>query len=290
MSSAHSEPGWRAMRRWGQLLGGASLLASVAACTALGAPSKVRAGELYVSGAAKYDAYFVEVHAQQVEAAAWPSERKRARKPLVDALKLPEEPDDATLLQTTKDRMGGGTLRLEVKGSEARVVSASAARQDDPHDLIVGVEQAAQAETARAKKLGELPSRLDDLVKAGHALEAHLGEDFGGEGHKPFDVREELYVSYDALRAIASAAKTERQVAEQFVGELGHAVSNGSEGTPIAPPKEKPTKPHAPAKAPKPEEPAKPARTPCPEPTTPPKPPTPPPASKPAEHTEEFNP
>lgn len=280
-----------ARARWGRFLAGISVLGAIAACDALGAPSKVRAGELYVSGSAKYDAYFGDVHSQQIAAAGWAGERKRARKGLVDALRLPEEVDDATLVQATKDRMSGGALRLEVKGSEARIVAASAARQDDPHDWIVGVEQAAQAETERAKKLGELPTRLDQLTKEGRALEVHLGEDFGGQGHKPFDVRQELNVSYETLRALAQAAVTERKIADQFVAELGRAVAAGSV-VPVSPPppKDLSVKSRVPARAPKPDESARPARNVRTEPTGPSKSTPALPMAKPAEHTEVFSP
>jgi hypothetical protein len=283
--------------RWRRWITGVSLLGAASACGTLGTPSKVRTGELYVSGSPRYDAYFSGIHAEQVAAAGWPEERTRARKPLVDALKLTTAPDDATLTQMTKDGMSGGTLRLEVQGTEAHIVSGSAARHDAPRELIAGVEQTAEAEMARAKKLAELPPRLDALAKAGHALEAHLGEDFGGEGQKPFEVREELFVSYDALEGISASAKHEQQAAEQFVAELGRAVAAGSEAPATSPgPAEKATKLGA-SKAqkppPKPEEPAKPAKPARPASPPPPSPPkaTPPPAApKPAEHTEVFSP
>lgn len=268
------------------------MLGAVTACGALGAPSKVRAGELYVSGSPRYDAYFGEVHAEQVAAAAWPDERKRARKPLMDALKLTGEASDATVVQMTKDGMSGGVLHLEIRGTEAHVVVASAVRHDAPRDLvIVGVEQTAQAEMARAKKLADLPLRLEDLAKAGHALEAHLGEDFGAQGQKPFDVRAELYVSYDAIAAISGAAKRERQLADQFVSDLGRAVSAGNEASvtpPMAP--DKRGKPSGPAKPSRTDEPAKPARQATPLPANPPKPTPPPAVAKPIERTEVFSP
>ncbi len=284
-----------------RLVAGIFLLGAVAGCAALGEPSRVRAGELYVAGSAKYDAYFGEVHAHQVAAATWPEERKLARKPLLDALKLAAEPDDATLVQLTKDGMGGGALHLEVRGTEAHVVAASAAHRDAPHDLLItGVEQTAQGEIARSKKLRELPRRLDELAMVGHVLEAHLGEDFGGEGHKPFDVRAELHVSYDVLQAISEDAKREQRLADQFISELGRAVATGSEAPaapPAAPEKEGKGKLRAPSvKPPRAEEPAKPAKPARAEPpppanaSKPSSPPPPPVAPKPPERTEVFSP
>ena len=286
--------------KWRRVVAGVALLGAVAGCSALGEPSRVRAGQLYASGSPKYDAYFGEVHAQQVAAAAWPEERRLARKPLLDALKLGAEGDDAALVQLTKDGMGGSALHLEVRGTEAHVVAASAARRDAPHDLVIaGVEQTAQGEIARSKKLRELPRRLDELAMVGHILETHLGEDFAGQGHKPFDVRAELHVSYDVLQTLSEDAKREQKLADQFISELGRAVATGSEvpaAPPAAPEKQGKGKPSAPVKPPKAEEPAKPAKPARAEPSSPvstPKPSSPPPppvAPKPAEHTEVFSP
>jgi len=273
----------------------------------LGAPSKVRAGELYAPGSARYDTYFSEVHAQQVAANGWTEEKKGARKPLLDALRIAPDADDVALTQSTKDHLSSGVLRLEVRGTEVHVVETSSSSHDNPHDIIAAVEQAAHAEIARASKLAEVPARATALAKTGRELEAHIAEDFAGTGQKPFDVREELHASYDVLSAIADAAQRERRVADQFVAELGHAVATGSEipiasGAPPKPTKSGPAKPEPPPKpAPKPTpRPASPpvAAAHAPEPALTPKPtppaakPTPPPAPKPAAKSEAevFNP
>src|ERR1700729_2498516 len=122
-----------------------SLLAAVA-CSVLGAPSRVRAGELYAPGSARYDAYFGEVHAQQIAATTWPNERRSARKPLLDALKLVPDADDATIAQSAKDRLSTGVLRLEVHGTDVHIVEATAAHHDNPNDVLTALEQAAHAE------------------------------------------------------------------------------------------------------------------------------------------------
>jgi hypothetical protein len=274
----------------------------VAACSVLGAPSKVRAGELYVPGSARYDAYFGEVHAQQLAADAWPNDRKNARKPLLDTLKLAPETDDVAIMQSTKDRLSAGVLRLEVSGTDVHIVEAAAARHDGPRDILAALEEAAHAEIARASKLAEVPARVDALAKAGHELETHIAEDFAGDGQKPFDVREELHASYDVLGSISDAAQRERHVADQFVAELGRAVATGSEVPVVATAKTKPgvgpAKPEAPAR-PAPRLAPKPAPMPPPAPVVRPEPvaaapkPPPPPAPKPSAKSsadEVFNP
>ncbi len=279
----------------------AVLWLGAAACSVLGAPSRVRGGQLFSSGSARYDAFFGEVHAQQVAAAAWPEERKSARKPLVDALKLGVEADDAAIAQSTKDRLSSGVLRLEVQGTDVHVVEASAAHHDGSHDVFAALEQTAHAEVARANKLAEVPARAATLAKTGHDLEAHIGEDFAGEGQKPFDVREELHASYDVLQVIAEGAQRERRIADQFVAELGRAVSTGTEA-PVAPLVQPKTKPVPVTSKPEPP-PPRPATKPAPRPPPPPAGPVarpepvavapkpPPPAPKPKSETNEvFNP
>ena len=57
--------------------------------------SKVGQGQLYLSGEARYDAYFKDVHAIQVWAAQWPEDKRQTRKPLITFLDLtPDAVDD----------------------------------------------------------------------------------------------------------------------------------------------------------------------------------------------------
>jgi hypothetical protein len=230
----------------------AVLVFGTSACSVLGAPSKVRAGELYAPGSARYDVYFAEIHALQVGALAWPVEGRNARKPLLDALKLAPEADDAAIAQATKDRLNKGLLHLDVRGSDVHVTEVSAAGpEESPRDLVAAVEVTAHAEIERSKKLSEFPARVEALSKSGHELETHIAEDFAGQGQKPFEVKEELHASYDVLSALTADADRERQGAQQLVAELGRAVSTGSEVPASAatpPPKVKPTKVSSPPK------------------------------------------
>jgi hypothetical protein len=287
------------MTRWNCALAVTLLVAS--ACNVLGAPSKVRTGQLYVAGSTRYDAYFAAIHALQVGAAEWPEERRSARKPLLDALKLAPDADDATIEQSTKDRLNTGLLHLQVKGTDVHVVEGSAAAEEQsPREVLAAVELTARAEIERTKKLSDLPARMDGLAKSGHELEVHIAEDFAGEGQKPFEVREELHASYDVLSALMDTVARERRAGEQLVAELGRAVSTGSEvsvsptAAPPPPPKVKPPKAPTPSK-PEGKPPPKPASVaraepvaPSPKPAAPP-PPAPKPAAKSAD-TEVFNP
>jgi hypothetical protein len=287
-----------------------SSLLAAAACSVLGSPSRVRTGQLYAPGSARYDAYFGEVHATQVAEASWPEERKNTRKPLLDALTLVPDADDAAIEQATKDRLSSGILRLEVKGTDVHVVENAATRHEGPQDILVAVETTAHGEVERAKKLSELPARIEALAKTGRELEDHIAEDFNGDGQKPFEVKEELHASYDVLYFLSQNAMLEKKAADQFVAELGRAVSTGSEvvAAPAAPlPKAKPAK-GTPKPEPKREAPTtKPARTEPPvaradtsppppksaPPPPPPKPAPPPPPPKPAaksSDSEVFNP
>jgi len=293
------EPRSHSLIRWALAVGA---LLGAAACSVLGSPSRVRAGQLYQPGSTRYDTYFGAVHAEQVAGASWADDRKSTRKPLVDALKLLPDADDAAIEQATKDRLSAGILRLEVQGTDVHVVETAAARHDGPRDVLAAVEVTAHGEVERAKKLTELPTRVEALAKTGRELEAHIPEDFAGSGQKPFEVQEELRASYEVLLALSQAAGRERKNAEQFVAELGRAVSTGSE-LPAPPPLPQPKgKPGKGAPAPKLE--VTPKTTPVarvePKPTPvaraeapPPKPAPPPPPPKPAAkstETEVFNP
>src|SRR4051812_13250961 len=89
------------------------------ACTLLGAPSKVKAGELFEPGVPQYDAYFKDVHELQVTSTGWTDERKASCRPLVDALKLPPDAADVSIVQATHERVVAagrdvGATKLEV--------------------------------------------------------------------------------------------------------------------------------------------------------------------------------
>jgi hypothetical protein len=255
-------------------------------CSVLGSPSRVRAGQLYGPGSPRFDAYFNEVHAAQVAEASWPDDRKSVRKPLIEALKLLPDVDDAAIEQATKDHLSSGVLRLEVKGTDVHVVEAATMHHEGPEDVLAAVEATAHGEVERAKKLSEIPARVVALAKTGRDREDHIAEDFAGDGQKPFEVREELHASFEVLLFVGQNATREKKVADVFVAELGRAVSSGSEGVappvaPVPPPKTKPGK-GTPKTEPKPEKPEPKREPPPPKPAPVARVETPPPAPKPA--------
>ncbi len=255
-----------------------------AGCEVLGSPSRVKAGQLYVSGQARYDTYFAAVHLEQAGAAKWAEERKAARKPLVEQLRLPADASDDTIAQATRDHLSTGTLRLDVSGAEAHVVPADQTKQASPRDLLAAIEQTARTEADRSQKLRDLPGKLDQLAKQGHDLEGHIGEDFGKQaGQKPFEVKEEIDASLTVLGDLAHAAQRESKTAGDFLLQLQRAVAAGSE-VPAAASKEPspPPAPHPPAHHPKPKKPEEPASSPAvahSEPPAAPKPKAQPPAT-----------
>src|SRR5215472_15986244 len=229
--------------------------ASTLGCEVLGAPSRVRAGELYAPGQSRFDAYFAQVHDEQTAAAKWSEDRRSTRKPLADALKLAPDASDDALAQATRDHLGGGLLRLEVSGDDAKVVPA-ADEKSEAHALLSAVEQAARAESGRARKLHDLPAKLEDLAKSDRELEEHIGEDFGKEGgQNPFEVRSEIYASLSVLAEVSSHSGREAKVADDFVASLQRAVSTGSAlPVPSPPPPVREQKPRSAPKPPKHEE------------------------------------
>ena len=202
-------------------------------CNLLGAPSRVKAGELFETGEARYDTYFKEVHEVQVRAASWPDDRKATRRPLVDALKLTPEAADVTIVQTTHERVSSvsrdvGPTKLEVNGEEAHVTALGASKVDDPtRELFKAIEATTRGELARAKSLRQIPTRIDELTKIGRELAPHVREDFAKHGGRvPRDVQEELTASYDVIGNVSRDARSGAREAEDFIADLRRAVGS----------------------------------------------------------------
>ena len=230
-------------------IAGIIALASLGACAVLGSPSRVRAGELYATGEARYDAYFAELHADQVAAAKWADEEKEVRRPLVTALRLGPDATDTSIAQSTQNQLSSGALRLEVAGGDAKVVAASEAKaQPPPQTVLDAVEQAAKADLERVKRLETLTAKLDTLAKAGRDLDVHVADAFAPQGgQKPFEVKEEIHASFDVISSLADRARHEAKTEQQFVSDLQRAVATGSET--VEPKRDKPDKPDKPALA-----------------------------------------
>ncbi len=268
--------------------------ATLASCALFVPQSRVKSGQLYRTGDAKYDAYFSEVHDVQLDAATWLEERRAARKQLIDALTLTNDADDSVIAQLAHEQVGAaepglGAAKLDVATGDAHFEASGPYASAD--NVIRALEATARAELGRARKLEALPAKLDDLEKRGRELEPHVQDDFASVGgQKPFAVKQELGASLDVLDALETRAKREARAAAAFVSDLQRAVAFGSGGEPIHPTGgsavAKRTPPTTTAKAPRPMVAATP---PAPKPTPPTDSP-PKPAPKPAPAGETFDP
>ncbi|CAN5198211.1 hypothetical protein BH09MYX1_BH09MYX1_62220 [soil metagenome] len=218
----------------------------IAACNLFEGGTRVRDGQLFQPGVANYDHYFKEVHELQTAQGIWGEDKKASRRALVDYLKLSLDAADVTIAQATHERMVGaahqfGTIRLEIKADEPRIVVAGGDARVDAttRDLFRAIEGTIKAELTRRKTLTDIPGRIDELTKAGRDLEPHVREDFAKNGGSlASDVKDELTASYDVLSAISGKARTEGRESEDFVSVLERAVaSEPTEPLPqVAPP------------------------------------------------------
>ena len=214
--------------------------ATLASCTLFVPQSRVKSGQLYRTGDAKYDAYFSDVHDVQLDAATWLEERRSARKQLIDALTLTSDADDSVIAQLAHEQVGAaepglGAAKLDVTSGDAHFEASGPYASADT--VIRALETTARSELGRARKLEAMPAKLDELEKRGHDLEPHVQDDFASVGgQKPFAVKRELGASLDVLDALEARAKREARAATSFVADLQRAVAYGPTGAPLAAP------------------------------------------------------
>ncbi len=290
----------RAIGRWAWR---GAFAATLASCALFVPHSRVKAGQLYRTGDAKYDAYFSAVHDVQIDAATWLEERRSARKQLVDALTLTNDADDSVIAQLAHEQVGAaepalGAAKLDVASGDAHFEASGPYASADA--VIRALESTARAELGRARKLDAVPAQIETLEKQGHDLEPHVQDDFASVGgQKPFAVKQELGASLDVLEALETRAKHEARAAAAFVSDLQRAVAYGPGGEALSPPagsavaKRTPPKGAATAmaRAPRPAPTATTVAAPKPAPTPQSDTPPPPkPAPKPAPAGETFDP
>lgn len=219
-------------------------------CDLVVAPTKMARGELYQSGDGRYDAYFAAVHQEQVASAQWVDDAKAARKPIVTALDLRPGSSNGTILSATRD-----------------------AREQKAGDAALGaaVDQTTAAELERARRLGAIAARLEELKKQGEELKKQAVEDKKNLGvdkadekkvAKRDEVKHEMAAAVDAVESMASDARRAAKEAEELATKL-KATWTGKPEVPAKPDEKKEPvakkaqpKPEAhptPKKAPKPE-------------------------------------
>jgi hypothetical protein len=216
-------------------------VAGATSCALFRGHSKVAQGQLYQSGDGNYDPYFQSVHQQQTAAAAWPDEKKAARKPLVTALAAKPTASDESLVRETRSRAKEGKLDGAINAA---------------------IEETKRAETDRAARLEAASRKLEQLAKEGHQLEDEAKKEYENRGaekadekksEKKRELRHELSAAVDVVESLAKDAKSDAEDAEEFVADL--AVAQGK-----APPKEPKEKPSdtspAPPRKPEPAAPA----------------------------------
>jgi hypothetical protein len=282
---------------------GGALGATLASCALFVPQSRVKSGQLYRTGSAKYDAYFSEVHDAQIDAATWLEERRAARKQLIDALTLTNDADDSVIAQLAHEQLGAaepglGAAKLDVSTGDAHFEASGPTGTADA--VVHALETTARSELGRARKLDAVPAKLEELQKQGHELEPHVQDDFASVGgQKPFAVKQELDASLDVLDALEMRAKREARAATSFVADLQRAVAFGAGGEPLNPPaaaaiaKRPVPKGTATAMAKPPPKPAPAMTAAAPKPPPPPPtdaPPPPKPAPKPPPASESFDP
>jgi hypothetical protein len=266
--------------------------------------SRIEHGQRYQSDDGRYDPYFDSVHQQQVAAAAWPDEKKGARKPLLDTLTLAPSANDDTIVSATRTRakkLAGGGGRLDLATAKVTPVGAS----DPP--LFAAVEETVRLELDRARKLRATADKLEEMAKHGEELKKGADKEYENRGAEKADekktakrneIRRELGGSVSALRSLARDANKEARGAQDFLEDLGDAIEakdapprrrGERESKPLPPPP--PPKAEPKPEEPKKEEPKKPAKPKSEEPRRRPvEKPAEKPAEKPKPPDEVFNP
>ncbi len=195
--------------------------------------SRIAQGQMYTSGNPTYDAFFRDVHQQQVDAASWGDDKKGAHKSLVSSLELTPDAPDVTIVQaahesSSKVAKQPGSVRLETDGTTAHVVASGGA--GDGGALFRAIEDTAHQELERAKRLHSVEPKIDALVKQGADLETRVKTDFTKYGEtKANEVGNELLAVHDVLAKLKSRAESEARESEDFVADLGRALETASE-------------------------------------------------------------
>jgi hypothetical protein len=186
--------------------------ATLTSCEGFLSSSKMAQGQSYQSGDSRYDPYFESVHREQVEAAAWPDEKKNARKPLVTALSLTPDVSDETLVRKTRERS-------QKHGGR------------DP-SLAAPYEETRRLEIERGRKLFAAIDKLEALAKRGEELKEQADKEYSNRGaekadekktEKSREVRRELVGAADACASLAKNARKSVRDAEEFLEDLAQA-------------------------------------------------------------------
>ncbi len=205
---------------------------SLGACMLTG-ESRIAQGQLYTSGNPTYDAFFRDVHQQQVDEGTWHDDEKSLHKSLATTLELTPDAPEVTIVQaahegSSKVAKQPGSVRLELDGPAPHVVVNGGA--GDASALFHAVEDTARQELDRAKRLHAVEPKIEALAKQESDLESHVKADFSRYGDtKANEVSGELNATRDVLAKLKARAQAEARESEDFVADLGRALETASE-------------------------------------------------------------
>jgi hypothetical protein len=223
------------VRIGGTHIGGIGVALLTASCM-LGMEGNARTaeGQLYTTGNPAYDAFFRDVHQQQVDAGTWSDDKKGAHRALATTLELTADAPDVTLMQATHEsaskiaKQSGSVRLVEAEGAAPHVVASGGAGEGGP--LFHAVEETARQELDRAKRLRAAEPKLDALAKQESDLEARVKADFGQYGAtRANEVASELVATRDVVTKLKARAEAEARESEDFVADVGRALETASE-------------------------------------------------------------
>ncbi len=184
-------------------------------------------GQRYQSGDPRYDAYFDEVHRAQVGAAAWPAEKKAARRSLVEALALVPDASDETVVRGTRERVS------KLDSATGQITKTTRTTKSEAIDapLLAAVSETARVESARARSLKETREKLEALARHGEELRkteagSHdlTSASHGRTTEKSREVRRELGGAVEIARTLSREASRRAREAQEFVDDLEAAL------------------------------------------------------------------
>ena len=195
-----------------------------------GGPSKVAHGQLYQVGDQRFDAFFQQVHEQQVAGSTRADERRNAHKAIAAALDLTPDASNDQIVRALKGRKDKGSTVIEAP-----------------------VDETIRADLERVRHLKAMATRCEQLRTEGRALADEQKREWENRGAEKADdkktdkrlqLRHEIDAANDAMDDIGHDARREAKKTDDFVDEIAKRI--GKEVIHDAPPE-----------APKPEEPKK---------------------------------
>jgi hypothetical protein len=198
------------------LLAGSPLCAG---CSLLEPPAAVSRGQLYQPGDPRYDAFFINVHDEQVDYRSWLSDAKAMKLPILTKLGLELDASSRIILETTAERRETPGLGEAVSETVAR--SLELARRLKPI-------------AARVASMRLRGQELRRLVSEERAQSTGTGK---GSGHaeRLEQIRRELSAALDELETIATAAREHGAEAEALATKLRRAWTGKDEPPPPPP-------------------------------------------------------